>query len=176
MASILQAVERVLLAYEPFPALAINRHWELVAANAGLAPLLGDVAPHLLEPPVNILRLSLHPDGVAPRIANLPEWRTHIFRRLSEQIEASGDPVLARLLEELRLYPGGEAEHDIAPDGIALPLRILTQAGTLSFIGTVTMFGSPLDVTLTELAIEAFLPADAATSEALSRPAGLGST
>jgi transcriptional regulator with XRE-family HTH domain len=169
MAGILQAVERVLLAYAPFPALAINRHWELVAANAGLTPLMGDVAPHLLEPPVNILRLSLHPDGVAPRIANLPEWRTHIFRRLSEQLEATGDPILAGLLEELRSYPGGEAEHDIAPDGIALPLRILTQAGTLSFIGTVTVFGSPLDVTLTELAIEAFLPADAATSEALSR-------
>lgn len=169
MAGVLEAVERVLKAYEPFPAIAINRHWELVAANAGLAYLLGEVAPHLLEPPVNVLRLSLHPEGVAPRIANLAQWRTHIFRRLSEQIEASADPALVRLLDELRAYPGGEAAEDVAPDGIALPLRIRTAAGTLSFIGTVTVFGSPLDVTLTELAVEAFLPADAATSEALAR-------
>jgi hypothetical protein len=164
------AVELVLKAYEPFPALAVDRHWQLVAANAGLAPLLADVAPALLEPPVNVLRLSLHPQGVAPRIVNLAQWRGHVLHRLEEQIDASGDGVLAALLEELRGYPGGTGREEAGTmAGVAIPLVVRTEAGELSFLGTTTVFGTPIDVTLSELAIEAFLPADRATAAALHR-------
>lgn len=162
-----QAVEKVLAAYEPYPALAIDRHWNLVAANAGAAAFLAGAAPRLLEPPVNVLRLSLHPDGLAPRIENLAEWRIHVFRRLEEQIDASGDAALVALLEELQGYPGGGGKAGRAE--IALSLRLRTPAGTLSFLSMTTMFGTPIDITLAELAIEAFLPADAETAAALGR-------
>jgi transcriptional regulator with XRE-family HTH domain len=162
------AVDKVLAAYEPYPALAIDRHWTLVAANSGIAPLLAGVAPHLLEPPVNVLRLSLHPEGVASRIGDLPEWRSHVFRRLEEQIEASGDPLLVALLEELRAYPGGTAQGAGATE-VAVPLKLRLESGAvLSFLGMTTVFGTPIDITLSELAIEAFLPADAATAAALA--------
>ena len=168
MAAARQAVDQVLAAYAPFPAIAIDRHWQLVGANAGFSPLLEGIAPHLLEPPVNVLRLSLHPEGAAPRIRDLPRWRGTVFRRLNEQLDASADPVLAILLEELRGYPGGEADpYDDA--GIAVPLVIATSAGDLSFLSTTTVFGTPIDITLAELAIEAFLPADAETSARLQR-------
>jgi transcriptional regulator with XRE-family HTH domain len=158
-----RAVELVLKAHEPFPALAVDRHWQLVAANAGVAPLLAGVAAHLLAPPVNVLRLSLHPEGVAPRIVNLAEWRAHILHRLEAQVEASADRVLADLLAELRAYPGGPARAHDAHGGIAVPLVLRAGEVELSFLSTTTMFGTPIDVTLSELAIEAFLPADAAT-------------
>jgi transcriptional regulator with XRE-family HTH domain len=163
-----RAVELVLKAHEPFPALAVDRHWQLIAANGGLAPMLGGVAARLLEPPVNVLRLSLHPEGVAPRIVNLPEWRAHILRRLEDQAEASADPVLTALLEELKTYPGGIAHAYDSYGGVAVPLVLRTDQGELSFLSTTTMFGTPVDVTLAELAIEAFLPADARTAELLN--------
>ena len=162
-----RAVEKVLAAYEPYPALAIDRHWNLVAANAGVAPLLAGVAPHLLEPPVNVLRLSLHPEGVAPRIEGLPEWRAHVFRRLEEQIDASGDAVLMSLLDELRAFPGGTSGSS-GPADVAVPLRLRKGDRCLSFLTMTTVFGTPVDVTLSELAIEAFLPADAETAAALA--------
>lgn len=162
-----RAVELVLKAHEPFPALAVDRHWQLVSANAGLAPLLAGVAPHLLEPPVNVLRVSLHPEGAAPRIANLPEWRAHIFHRLEAQIDASADAGLARLLEELRAYPGGTSQGAGGFGGVAVPLVLKSEAGELSFLSITSMFGTPIDITLTELAIETFLPADARTAELL---------
>lgn len=166
------AVDKVLAAYEPYPAMAIDRHWTLVAANAGIAPLLAGVAPKLLEPPVNVLRLSLHPEGVAPRIEDLPEWRSHVFRRLEEQIDASGDPVLIALLDELRAYPGGTAQGRGATD-VAVPLKLRLASGAiLSFLGMTTVFGTPIDITLSELAIEAFLPADAETASALAANQG----
>ncbi len=167
LAAARRAVELVLKAHEPFPALAVDRHWQLVTANAGVAPLLAGVAPHLLAPPVNVLRLSLHPGGVAPRIEKLAEWRAHILHRLEAQVAASGDPVLADLLTELRAYPGGSARGEDVYAGVAVPLRLRTGEGVLSFLGTTTMFGTPIDVTLAELAIEAFLPADEATAAAL---------
>jgi transcriptional regulator with XRE-family HTH domain len=168
LAAARSAVELVLKAYEPFPALAIDRHWQLVAANAGIAPLLAGVAPALLEGPVNVLRLSLHPEGVAPRIVNLAQWRGHVLQRLEEQVEASGDAVLAGLLIELRGYPGGTALSETGTmGGVAVPLVVRTELGELSFLGTTTVFGTPIDVTLSELAIEAFLPADAATAALL---------
>jgi transcriptional regulator with XRE-family HTH domain len=165
------AVEMVLKGHEPYPALAVDRRWIMLAANAAVAPLLAGVEEtSLLEPPVNVLRLSLHPRGLAPGIVNLAEWRAHLLDRLRRQIELTGDPELARLLSELETYPVGEAQataHDYA--GVAVPLRLSTPAGVLSFISTVTVFGTPVDVTLSELAVEAFFPADEATARALAR-------
>jgi transcriptional regulator with XRE-family HTH domain len=165
-----EAIDRVLAGHEPYPALVVDRQWELVAANQGVGVLTAGAAPELLEPPVNALRLALHPDGVAPRILNLPEWRAHVLERLERQARVSGDPALAALLDELRGYPGGEAhlahEHDVF-----VPLRVLGPDGTeLSFLSTVATFGTAVDVTAAELSIESFFPADAATRAAL--PAG----
>jgi MmyB-like transcription regulator ligand binding domain len=165
LAAARQAVDRVLAAYEPFPALAVDLHWNLVAANSGIAPFLEGVAEHLLQPPLNVLRLSLHPEGLAPRIENLAEWRGYVFRRLEEQIDASADSSLAALLDELRSYPGGIAAGDSA--AIAILLRIRQGPHLLSFLSMTTVFGTPVDITLSELAIEAFLPGDRATAAIL---------
>lgn len=170
LAAARRAVELVLKAHEPFPALAVDRHWQLLAANAGVAPFLAGAAPHLLAPPVNVLRLSLHPEGLAPRIENLAEWRGHILHRLEGQVAASGDPVLAALLQELRAYPGGTVPNEDGYGGVAVPMRVRAGEAILSFLSTTTMFGTPIDVTLSELAIEAFLPADEATAAALLHP------
>jgi transcriptional regulator with XRE-family HTH domain len=171
-----QAVKVVLTGHEPYPALAVDRHWQLVAANAAVAPLLKGADPDLLEPPLNVLRLSLHPDGMAPRIANLAEWRAHILARLRQQIEASADPVLAALYDELAGYPSPSVDPRKPPPrpslefgNVVVPLRLATAHGTLAFFSTATVFGTPIDVTLAELAIEAFFPADAATAKALRR-------
>ncbi|MCW2240255.1 helix-turn-helix domain-containing protein [Azospirillum canadense] len=166
-----QAVDLVLAGHEPHPALAVDRHWTLVAANRAVAPLLAGAAPDLLCPPVNVLRLSLHPAGVAPRIENLAQWRSHILHRLARQIDASADPALVALLEELKAYPApdtqGRSEAQSPHEGVVVPLRLRTDSGTLSFFSTTTVFGTAVDVTLSELAIEAFFPADAATAEAM---------
>jgi transcriptional regulator with XRE-family HTH domain len=166
LAAARQAVDRVLAAYEPWPALAVDLHWNLVAANAGIAPFLEDVAPHLLEPPLNVLRLSLHPEGLAPRIEDLPQWRSYVFRRLEEQIDVSADPVLLALLEELRAYPGGTRDPG-EPNGVAILFKVRHGPHLLSFISMTTVFGTPIDITLSELAVEAFLPADSATADYL---------
>ena len=176
LASARKAIDLVLKGHEPYPALAVDRHWTMVAANSAVARLVGDADPSLLQPPINVLRLSLHPKGLSTRIANLPEWRAHLLERLRRQIEVSGDPVLAELLEELRRYPAGSgvsrkpvANGDFA--GVVVPLQFVTDVGTLSFFSTTTVFGTPVDVTLSELALECFYPADAATAEALRSPA-----
>ena len=144
----------------------------MVAANAAVGRLLGGADPALLQPPVNVLRLSLHPKGLAPRIANLAEWRAHLLERLRRQVDVSADPVLAALLEELRALPvpAGATRRPTANGelaGVVVPLQFVTDAGILSFFSTTTLFGTPVDITLSELAIEAFFPADAATAEAL---------
>lgn len=172
-----KAMELVLAGHEPYPALAIDRHWNLVASNRALPPLLAGVDPALLQPPVNVLRLSLHPQGMAPRIVNYGQWRAHLFERLRRQIDISADPVLAALLDELDGYaaPPGLAPHPPGHGqeyaGVAVPLRLATQDGTLAFISTTTVFGTPLDVTLAELALESFFPADAQTAAILRRNA-----
>ena len=141
-----------------------------------LAPLLATADPSLLQPPVNVLRLSLHPQGLAPRIVNLGQWRRHLFERLRQQIQATGDAGLEALLAELQGYPAGEdadATHlDGGVLGIATPLRLRSGDGVLNFISTTTIFGTPADVTLQELALETFFPADTATAQALRAMAG----
>jgi len=169
MAPVLALVERVLKGYEPFPALAVNRRWELVAANAGLLPLMKLVDARLLALPINVLRLSLHPEGLAPHIVNYEEWREHIVTRLVAQREASADAELTPLIDELRSYPtpagARVGEIDTSLSGIAVPLELRAPDGqVLRFLSCTTVFGTPVDVTLSELAIEAFLPADAATT------------
>jgi transcriptional regulator with XRE-family HTH domain len=169
------AIELVLKGHEPFPALAVDRHWNLVSANTAIAPFLADVSEaSLLTPPVNVLRLSLHPGGIAPRIVNLAEWLTHLLERLKHQNDTTGDPVLQELERELRGYPSGlNAKKAIPPerDAIVHPLRLAHGEQVLSFISTVTVFGTPLDVTLSELAIESFFPADERTRAVLVRMA-----
>jgi transcriptional regulator with XRE-family HTH domain len=172
------AVDLVLKGHEPYPALAVDRHWTLMAANSAVTRLIGGAAAALLQPPVNVLRLSLHPEGLAPRIANLPEWRAHLLERLRRQVEASADAVLSELLRELTAYPAPRRPPSArSPDdqnyaGVVVPLRLVADGGVLSFFSTTTVFGTPVDITLAELALESFFPADAATSEALRRLAG----
>jgi transcriptional regulator with XRE-family HTH domain len=161
------AVEAVLQGHMPYPALAVDRHWTVLAAKPMVSRLLDGVAAALLAPPVNVLRLSLHPDGLAPHIENLAAWRVHLLERLRQQIAATADPVLAALLEELAGYPGGSVHSSAETLPIAIPFRLRTPAGTLVFLSTTTVFGSPVDITLAELAVEAFFPADSATAEAL---------
>ena len=166
MGPVRDALERVLQGHEPYPALVVDRHWGLVSANRAVDLLIAGVAPHLLEEPVNVLRLALHPDGLAPRIANLGEWRAHLLDRLGRQAVVSGDPALATLYEELAAYPGGEppAQHDAGAAEIATPLRLRVGDRELAFLSTISTFGTAVDVTLAELAIESFFPADAATA------------
>jgi hypothetical protein len=177
LAAARQAVELILKGHEPFPALAVDRHWNLVMANRMMPLLMAGADRSLLQPPVNVLRLSLHPRGVASKIANLAQWRAHLFERLRQQIAATGDGVLASLLEELRAYPapaGDSRQLEGELLGVAMPLQFQTEDGVLSFISTTTIFGTPADVTLQELALEAFFPADAKTAAALRQLAQSG--
>jgi transcriptional regulator with XRE-family HTH domain len=172
LAAAREAVDLVLKGHEPYPALAIDRHWTIVAANGALAPLLAGASPELLKPPVNALRLSLHPDGIAASIVNWHAWREHVLARLQRQIDVSGDDILSALRDELAAYPtppgaGAADPGDSALNQIAVPLRLRTPIGVLSFFSTTTVFGTPVDVTLSELAIEAFFPADLHTAAAL---------
>ena len=167
------AVDVVLAGHRPYPAMAVDRHWTLVASNGGFEPFLAGVDPALLRPPVNVLRLTLHPQGLARRIANYQEWRAHVLDRLQRQIAMDGDPFLIDLLGELRecsrrdgLNTAGnssDAEHQ----GIVVPFRVVTEAGILSFFTTTTVFGTPVDVTVSELSLECFYPADAQTAAVL---------
>jgi transcriptional regulator with XRE-family HTH domain len=170
MAAARNAVDLVLAAHMPFPALAIDRRWTLVACNDAVGALTAGVAAELLKPPVNVLRLSLHPQGLAPCIDNLGEWRAHLLARLQQQIDRSGDAELVALHHELRAYPSRASvtpHHDLACVAISLRLRMGGEAEPLSFISTTTVFGTPIDVTLSELALECFFPADERTRKAL---------
>jgi len=166
------AVDQVVRGHEPYPALAIDRAWTMVSANRAVAPLLAGLPASLLKAPVNVLRLSLHPEGLAQRIANLSEWRAHLLDRLRHQIEITADPELETLMKELRGYPAPISRAPPAPDtlgGAVVPLQLVTDAGTLSFFSTTTVFGTPVDVTLSELAIESLFPADDVTARALQK-------
>ena len=162
------AMELVLQAHAPYPAIAIDRHWTLVAANRSVAPLLAGVDQELLKPPVSVLRLSLHPKGLAPRVVNLAEWRAHLLERLRRQVDVSADAVLVELLKELRGYPApSQAPHKPNDAGVAVPFKLRHGDRVLSFLSTTTVFGTPVEITLSELALESFFPADAETAEAV---------
>lgn len=175
-----EAIDVVLKGHEPFPALAVDRHWTLVAANAAIGPLIAGIDAKLLEPPLNVLRLSLHPDGMAPRIANYVEWRAHVVARLTQQVDASADATLSELLDELKAYPRPRGVAVAAPQpkrdfgNVVVPLQLATPDGVLSFFSTTTVFGTPIDITLAEIAIEAFYPADKATADAVRMAADGG--
>jgi transcriptional regulator with XRE-family HTH domain len=166
MAPVRDAIQLVLAGHEPYPALVVDGAWEMLAANRAVALLTEGVAPELLAPPLNVLRASLHPDGVAPRILNLGEWRAHVFERLERQIAVSGDAALVTLLKELRGYPGPEAPAGARHD-IAVPLRVESSVGELAFISIVATFGTAVEITASELSIESFFPADRQTADAV---------
>jgi transcriptional regulator with XRE-family HTH domain len=214
LSAVTEAMRQVITAHMPNPALAVDGHWELIDANDAVSLLTAGTAAELMEPPVNVLRVSLHPDGMAPRILNLGQWRQHVLFRLRRQADRSGDPFLHELYEELSSYPGGggadEAGGSVGARGVdgargasgvrgvsgvagarkvngsngargageaadvVLPMRLRVGDADLSFLSTTTVFGSPLDVTVAELAIESFYPADAATAAAMSALSPMG--
>ncbi|HWC40003.1 MAG TPA: helix-turn-helix domain-containing protein [Acidimicrobiales bacterium] len=195
MEPVRNAIELVLAGHEPYPALVVDQHWTMVAANRGLAVITDGVAPELLEPPVNVLRVALHPDGLATRIVNLAEWRTHLLERLDRQIAATNDPVLVKLRDELTGFPApasdGREGHGVGVAGtaahgngngagkrpattgaqlasdIVVSLRLRVGDAELAFFSTIATFGTAVDVTISELAIESFFPADRFTAEYL---------
>lgn len=165
-----KAIDIVLQGHEPYPALAIDRHWTMVATNRITPLLLAGIDASLMQPPVNVLRLSLHPGGLASRVANLATWRAHILERLRRQVDLTADPFLIELMRELREYPAPAQAP--APDhygNVLIPLELNTDMGRLSFFSTTAVFGTPVEITISELAIESFFPADAATGEAMRR-------
>lgn len=183
-----RAVELVLQGHEPYPALAIDRRWELLSANKTALSMMTGIDPELAKPPVNVLRVSMHPSGLAPRIVNLAEWRSHILSRLRRQIDVTADAALEQLLEEIKSYPVHTADSEVLRKpggqlplkphratgpadygGVVIPLRMKTPEGILSFFSTTTVFGTPVDITLSEIMLESFFPADPATAAALHR-------
>jgi MmyB-like transcription regulator ligand binding domain len=171
MANVRGALDRFLRAHEPYPAVVVDRHHNLLAANDALGVLTDGVAPELLQPPANGIRVTLHPDGMAPRITNLGEWSAHLLQRLRRQAAITGDPEFERLYAEVVEYPGVATEPPGAETftEIAVPLRIRSGPDELSFLSTLSTFGTAVDITLSELAIEAFYPGDAQTALRLLR-------
>jgi transcriptional regulator with XRE-family HTH domain len=169
MTPVREALELVLRGHEPYPAAVVDRWWEMVAANSAIALLTEGVAAELLAPPVNVMRVALHPDGMAPRIVNFAEWRAHLLERLRHQVSVTGDAALATLYDEVSGYPGPPhtGAHHAAGREVFVPLVFRAGAGELRFFSTVATFGTAVDITMSELAIESFFPADAATAEAL---------
>jgi transcriptional regulator with XRE-family HTH domain len=169
------ALDLILTGHEPYPALAVDRHWNLVAANSVMSELAAEVhiEPELLEPPVNVLRVGLHPRGLAPALANLGEWRAHFLGRVERQVAATGDEELAALLEEIAAYPGPRAEPAAGGDEILGPLRVRAPDGSeLAFIGMFAIFDTPFEVTASELAVELLFPADEGTAAVLKARRG----
>lgn len=151
-----EALDRFLRAHEPYPALLLDRRYDIVGMNDAAAGFTEGIAEALLEPPVNALRVTLHPQGMAPSIVNFAEWSSHLLHRLERQATNTGDPELRALYDELVAYPGVSTEHATGANEILLPLRLRNGS---SFFSTVTTFGTPNDITLEELTIEAFYPA-----------------
>jgi transcriptional regulator with XRE-family HTH domain len=171
-----RSLDVLLRSHMPNPCLVFDRCYNVLAANPAVNVMLHGVQPELLAPPINVVKLSLHPRGVAPLIVNFRQWREHILTRLERQTELTGDADLASLLAEVSGYPAPEsaAHEDLEPEhpGVLLPLRFRTPGGVLTFISTVTVFGTPHEITLQELAIESFFPADDLTAAELARLAG----
>jgi transcriptional regulator with XRE-family HTH domain len=176
LSAVRTAIRQILVGHEPYPAIVVDRDWNLVDANESLDLFLRDVAAELLAPPINVMRLALHPAGLAPRIINFGEWRAHVLARLRRRVTLIGDVGLAELYEELSAYPGDEPTHrsdaELAQQ-IAVPLRLREEGRDLALLNTIAVFGSPRDITVSELAIESFFPADEATTRyLLSRRTG----
>ena len=168
MTPVREALELVLRGHEPYPAAVVDRWWEMVAANSGIALLTDGVAPELLAPPANVMRVALHPDGMAPRIVNFAEWRAHLLERLRHQVSVTGDAALATLYDEVSGYPGPRRHTGARHGGdVFVPLVFRSGDRELRFFSTVATFGTAVDITVSELAIESFFPADSATAEAL---------
>jgi transcriptional regulator with XRE-family HTH domain len=171
MAAVRDALRQVLNGHEPYPAVVVDRRWNLVEANRSVQFFMDQVPPELLKPPINVLRASLHPDGMAGRIVNLAEWRRHLLDRLRRQIELTSDAELAELYAELRAYPGDVPERPEPPlperSAVVAPLRLRHADGELAFFSIVASFGTPIDITVAELAIESFFPADEHTASVL---------
>jgi transcriptional regulator with XRE-family HTH domain len=163
------AIDRVLQAHKPYPAFAVDRHWNVVLSNSALPQLYEGCSAELMRPPVNAVRLILHPAGMGPRIVNFAAWRAHTLNVLRQQIETRADPVIQGLFAEVAAYPvPADSETSESPEAaqhLVTPLRIATRLGTVSFLNTVTVFGTPNDVTLAELALEMLFPADDRTIE-----------
>jgi transcriptional regulator with XRE-family HTH domain len=173
LASARAAVDLILSGHEPYPALLVDRHWTMLATNRAIAAFLVGVDESLLVPPVNALRLTLHPKGLAPRIENLAQWRAHLLARVARDLDITADPLLDELLKELRSYGGGDGtEHaELLHPEIVVPLKLRTAAGVLSCFSTTTVFGTATEVTLSELVLEAFYPADEQSAEILRKVA-----
>jgi transcriptional regulator with XRE-family HTH domain len=173
MSAARDALRLFLAAHEPYPAVAVDGSWNLVAANDSLGVVLDGVAPWLLAPPANALRIALHPEGMAPRILNLAEWSGHLLHRLERRAAITGSAELEQLYAELVTLPGVHPEppsRDLGAE-IALPLRLRRNGEELSFLTTQTTFGTAVDITLAELSLEAFYPADDVTAAAVTRAA-----
>lgn len=178
------AIQQILQAHKPYPAFALDRHWTIISSNSTLPQLYEGCSPDLLREPINAIRLVLHPLGMGPRIVNFVEWRAHTVTVLRQQIETGPDPVIQSLLAEVMNYPAPPGKVALAtsdgPQRYATPLQIATALGTVSFLSTTTIFGTPTDVTLSELALEMLFPADEATvgivksmaDEEAARPSG----
>jgi len=164
-----EAINLVLKAHEPNPALAYDRHWNLVSANRMVAPLLEGIPQRLLGQPFNILRLAFHPEALAPRTVNLAEWCGHLLERLHRQCEATADPELIKLYQDLKSYPIPARSGPLPPDNVAIPFKLRHDGEVLSFFSTTMVFGTPVDITLSELALETFFPADDFTAERMRK-------
>ncbi|HZZ87513.1 MAG TPA: helix-turn-helix transcriptional regulator [Caulobacteraceae bacterium] len=176
LTAVREAIEIILDGHRPYPAFALDRHWNVVASNGELPQLYDGVDPALLTPPVNVIRLSLSPSGLAPKIANLGEWRGHVLARLRRQVELTADPVLIALMDEAKSFsvrlPAAPPSRHLSQTEMLVPLRIRFGERLLSFLTTTLVFGTPLEVTLSELAVETFFPADRETAEAVKSLAG----
>ncbi|WP_158929221.1 helix-turn-helix domain-containing protein [Acidisphaera sp. S103] len=168
-----QAIDQILNAHKPYPAFAVDRHWNVILSNSALPRLYDGCAPELLKPPINAIRLLMHPHGMAARILNMREWRWHVITVLRQQIRARPDPRIEDLLDEVIGYaPDRRAELEAIPNSsqqLAVPIKFATDFGTMSFLGTTTVFGTPTEVTLSELALEMWFPADAETAAVAAR-------
>ncbi len=168
-----RAIDQILNAHKPYPAFAVDRHWNVILSNSALPRLYDGCAPELLEHPINAVRLLMHPHGMAPRILNMNEWRWHVVTILRQQIHARPDAKIEALLDEVMSWsPQRGGALEAVPDGsqsLAIPIRIATDLGVMSFLGTTTVFGTPTEVTLSELALEMWFPADAETAAIAAR-------
>lgn len=170
MSAVRTAVDQVLTGHEPWPAIAVDRAWNILAMNAGATLLVDGVDPKLLEPPANAYRIGLHADGLASRVVNFAEFAHHLLGRLRHDLELSGDPHLQVLLDEVATYPTVRTlpRLRVDPRAVVVPVRFRHPTGELAFFSTIATFGTPVDVTVDELALEAFYPADRQTASRLA--------